>query len=75
MEKTRKNEVTSPEKICRDCLFWQPNGGVLGFGYCLANKWTYRRYGQTCDKWTDGTKSICYEANMKLWREGMSKLK
>lgn len=66
---------TKPETICRDCLYWQPNGGVLGVGYCLANKMTYRKPGQTCDKWEDGTKSSVYEMNMERWRRGMGNLK
>lgn len=36
------------EKKCGSCKHWQPNGGVLGFGYCKANGWVYRRPEQGC---------------------------
>jgi len=60
------------EKICKTCLFWQPNGGILGVGYCLANKWTYRKPTQHCDKWTDGTVAEGYDAKIKYWQNGMN---
>lgn len=37
-------------RICENCTFFQPNGGALKMGYCIANKWTYRKPDQTCDK-------------------------
>lgn len=37
-------------KICENCTYFQPNGGVLNMGYCTINKWTYRKPSQTCDK-------------------------
>ena len=43
------------EKICKNCRFWQPNGGVLNRGYCVANKWVYRATWQTCEKFEEGT--------------------
>lgn len=43
------------EKICDNCRFWQPNGGVLKMGYCVANKWTYRKPYHTCEKFEEGT--------------------
>lgn len=43
------------EKICKNCRFWQPNGGVLNRGYCVANKWVYRAAWQTCEKFEEGT--------------------
>lgn len=38
------------ERTCATCANFQPNGGVLKMGYCIANKWTYRKPTQTCDK-------------------------
>lgn len=43
------------EKICDNCRFWQPNGGVLNMGYCVANKWAYRKATQSCEKFEEGT--------------------
>lgn len=43
------------ENICKNCRFWQPNGGVLNMGYCVANKWTYRMATQSCEKFEKGT--------------------
>lgn len=43
------------ENICKNCRFWQPNGGVLIMGYCVANKWTYRKATQSCEKFEEGT--------------------
>lgn len=43
------------EKICKNCRFWQPNGGVLNRGYCVAKKWVYRAAWQTCEKFEEGT--------------------
>lgn len=43
------------EKICDNCRFWQPNGGVLNRGYCVAQKWVYRAAWQTCEKFEEGT--------------------
>ena len=37
------------ERICKNCIHWIPNGGVLGYGYCSAKKWVYRKPTQTCD--------------------------
>lgn len=42
-------------RICENCRFWQPNGGVLKMGYCVANKWTYRKGWQSCEKFEEGT--------------------
>jgi len=36
------------EKTCKNCQWWQPNGGVLGMGYCRAHQWTYRKPTQSC---------------------------
>lgn len=38
------------EKICDNCHFFQPNGGVLKMGYCIRDQWKYRKPEQTCDK-------------------------
>lgn len=43
------------EKICKNCRFWQPNGGVLNRGYCVAKKWVYRAAWQTCEEFEEGT--------------------
>lgn len=40
--------MAESEKICKNCLWWIPNGGVLGMGYCIANKYGYRKPQQTC---------------------------
>lgn len=37
-----------PEKICKNCMHWRPNGGVLGYGYCCVNGMGYRKPTQTC---------------------------
>lgn len=36
--------------ICKNCYHWQPNGGVLGYGYCKVQKWVYRKPTQTCKR-------------------------
>ena len=46
------------EKICKNCQWWQPNGGVLGFGYCRNNHWTYRKPTQTCKNFHETTNPI-----------------
>lgn len=43
------------EKICKNCRFWKPNGGVLNRGYCVAKKWVYRGAWETCEKFEEGT--------------------
>lgn len=43
------------EKTCATCANFQPNGGVLKMGYCMADKWTYRKPTQHCkDKYVPG---------------------
>ena len=37
------------ERICKNCIHWVPNGGKLGYGYCSAKKWVYRKPTQSCD--------------------------
>ena len=41
--------MNDDEKMCKNCAHWQPNGGVLGYGYCIANKWAYRKPTQRCE--------------------------
>ena len=55
------------EKICENCSFWQPNGGVLNMGYCTANKWTYRKATQSCDKFE---KANFYVFTFIDWSDG-----
>lgn len=38
----------SENKNCGNCAYWQPNGGVLGYGYCIQNGWGYRKRTQSC---------------------------
>lgn len=38
------------EQICKNCIGWQPNGGVLGVGYCTKQKWVYRKPSQSCKR-------------------------
>ena len=42
--------MAEPERICANCAHWVPNGGVLGYGYCSAKKWVYRKPTQTKHK-------------------------
>ena len=62
------------ERICKTCQFWQPNGGVLGIGYCFVDKnATYRKPEQTCKKWKDGTGSPEYDEKIAFWEKGKAK--
>ena len=38
------------DKTCANCIYWQPNGGLLGVGFCKASKWSYRKPTQSCNK-------------------------
>ncbi len=38
------------ENVCANCVHWQPNGGVLGMGYCIEQGWGYRKPDQSCGK-------------------------
>lgn len=40
--------MEEPEKLCKNCGNWRPNGGVLGMGYCIPNQWGYRKPTQGC---------------------------
>ena len=37
------------EKICKNCMHWRPNGGLLGIGYCRQNQMGYRKPLQGCE--------------------------
>lgn len=43
-------DATGNEKVCANCVHWQPNGGVLGMGYCIEQGWVYRKPDQSCEK-------------------------
>lgn len=40
---------------CSNCCYFIPNGSPLGIGYCIANKYAYRKKGQTCDNFNPRT--------------------
>ena len=54
------------EKNCKNCKFWQPNGGILGMGYCKADKWTYRKPIQTCQKWESHPDGVDFKDNVVI---------
>ena len=61
------------EKICKTCHYWQPNGGLLGVGYCTIAKFAYRKPSQSCNKWEDGTMSPTYKEKIEFWEKGLLK--
>ena len=39
------------DRLCKNCLYWQWNGATAfnpRIGYCMANKWAYRKETQSC---------------------------